>query len=471
MELELWSTNCYTLKATGSMKEDCYLYLKPELLEQLDEDCIKQLKEAASLPGLAGPVLAMPDVHTGFGLPIGGVMAMDAGEGLISAGAVGMDINCGVRLLQTNIPYQDITTDDLKRIMKAIENRVPLGVGKSSIYKGEISSLKKKVFTKGARALVEAGYGRWADLETTEEQGVMSGANPDALSKKALSRSNQLGTLGGGNHFIEIGYVEEIYHQQAVRNMSLDLGNLSIMIHTGSRGLGHQVCSDFTSIMAQAAHSYQLEIPNKGLACAPIDSPVGKQYLQAMACAVNFAFANRQFITHQVREALGESLNEVPHRLGLAQVYDVAHNIAKFEKHNSKKMLIHRKGATRALPPNHPWTPEIYRRLGQPAIVPGSMGTSSYVVLGTDKISSTYHSVNHGAGRTLSRTQAKKTVSRNQFQEQMQEIIYNIKDYRKIVDEAPGAYKDIDLVIQTLAEIQYIEKVCRFRPLLSIKGV
>ncbi len=462
--------NRYIIEITGSMKNECILYLRPELKETLEEDCIKQLTDAASLPGIAGPVLAMPDVHTGFGLPIGGVMAMDAENGLVSAGAVGMDINCGVRLLQTNIPYEDLDRDDLKRIMKEIELRVPLGLGKASPFKREMASLIKKVFKKGARPLVETGYGRWTDLEYIEEEGTMPGADTAPVSKKAMSRSDQLGTLGSGNHFIELGYVEEIYDLQATKTMKLEKDTLTVMIHSGSRGFGHQICTDFTEIMYQSAKKNNLEIPTKGLSAAPIKSREGQNYLKAMACAVNFAFANRQLLTHQVREAIADALDEVPHRLGLDPVYDVAHNIAKFEEHGGKNMLIHRKGATRALPPRHPAVPELYRNIGQPAIIPGSMGTASYVVMGTPKIGDTYYSVNHGAGRTLSRTQAKKRIDKGNFQNQMGTVLYNIRDFRKIVDEAPSAYKDIDLVVETLSEIELIQKACRIRPLVAIKG-
>ncbi len=452
------------------MQTDCFLYLTPDLAKNLESDCIKQLTDAASLPGLAGPVLAMPDVHTGFGLPIGGIMAMDGKKGLVSAGAVGMDINCGVRLLQTNIDKKDLDPKHLQTLIKNILARVPVGLGKATPYKAEMSPIQKKIFTMGARPLVEAGYGRWADLETTEENGTFPLADPGAVSKKALSRGDQLGTLGSGNHFIELGYIEEVYNSQVSGIMGLETGKLTVLIHSGSRGFGHQVCTDFSSQMLQAARKYNIELPNKGLAAVPIESPEGQAYLKAMGCAVNFAFANRQLIAHLVREAIGETLHEVPHRLGLGQIYDVAHNIAKFEEHQGSKVLIHRKGATRALPPGHPLNPQIYKNTGQPAIIPGSMGTSSYVTVAREKASETYFSVNHGAGRVLSRSQAKKQISKNDFQKQMGDVRYNVRDYKKIVDEAPGAYKNIDDVINTLSEIDITEKICRLKPLAAIKG-
>jgi len=462
--------NKFKISRQGKMQTECHLYLTPALAEKLEQDCIQQLVAAASLPGLVGPVLAMPDVHTGFGLPIGGIMAMDGTEGLVSAGAVGMDINCGVRLLQTSIDYKELTDKQLKQIMKNILDRVPVGLGKARPYKGAMASINKKIFRKGARALVEAGYGRWDDLDNTEEKGAFSLADPRALSKKALSRSDQLGTLGSGNHFIELGYVEQVFNSQAAGKMNLQQGKLTILIHTGSRGFGHQICTDFSSSMVQDAARYKIDLPNKGLAAVPIESPEGQKYLQAMGCAVNFAFANRQLIAHLVREAVGEALHEVPHRLGLNQVYDVAHNIAKFEEHKKKRVLIHRKGATRALPPDDPLNPPAYKKTGQPAIIPGSMGTGSYVTIARKKAAETYFSVNHGAGRVLSRSQAKKQISKNDFDRQMGDVQYNIRDYRKIVDEAPGAYKDIDDVINTLADIDITEKVCRLKPLATIKG-
>ncbi len=470
IKLETAGKNKYKISKQGPMNSDCYLYLTPELASNLENDCIKQLTDAASLPGLAGPVLAMPDVHTGFGLPIGGIMAMDAEKGLVSAGAVGMDINCGVRLLQTNINYHDLKPEQLKEIMKNILSRVPVGLGKATPYKAEMASINKKIFIKGARALVEAGYGRWDDLETTEEKGTFPLADTGAVGKKAFSRGDQLGTLGSGNHFIELGYVEEVYNSQAAGLMNLQPDQLTILIHSGSRGFGHQICTDFSSRMVQAAGKYNIKLPNKGLAAVPIESPEGQQYIKAMGCAINFAFANRQLLAHLVREAIGDALHEVPHRLGLSQVYDVAHNIAKFEEHGKKRVLIHRKGATRALPPKHPLNPEIYRNIGHPAIIPGSMGTSSYVTVAREKATETYFSVNHGAGRVLSRSQAKKQISKNDFEKQMGDVHYNIRDYKKIIDEAPGAYKDIDDVINTLTEIDITEKVVRLKPLVAIKG-
>jgi len=470
IKLEPAGKNRYKIPRHEKMNTDCLLFLTPHLAEQLEQDCFKQLKDAASLPGTAGPVIGMPDIHSGFGLPIGGILPMDAKNGLISAGAVGMDINCGVRLLQSYIDCKDLDDELIKIIMKNILQKIPVGVGKASYYKNEMSPIAKKIFHKGARPLIEAGYGRWADLETTEENGQFPTADIKALSKKALSRADQLGTLGAGNHFIELGYVEEIYHSQAADIFNLEMNKLTIMIHTGSRGFGHQVCTDYSSKMQSVASKYGIKLPTKGLAAVPIESPEGQDYLQAMGCAINFAFANRQLLAHLVRESIGEALHEVPHRLGLNQIYDVAHNIAKFEKHFNQKMLIHRKGATRALPPHHPLNPEVYNHIGQPAIIPGSMGTGSYVVIATDLLRETFNSVNHGAGRILSRSQAKKQISKQDFEKQMGDIKYNIRDYRKIVDEAPGAYKNVDDVIDTLAEINLIEKVCRLKPIAVIKG-
>ncbi len=452
------------------MLVDALVFLNSKLRQQIKEDGdeLRQLCDAAALPGVVGPVIGMPDIHSGFGLPIGGVMACDADTGVVSAGAVGMDINCGVRLLSSAIAAESLEKPTLRALMKAVEARVPVGVGRKSRHDKLCRDALAGVLTAGARELVERGYGRHSDLERIEEDGCYAGADAAALSKKALERAAQLSTLGGGNHFIEFGRVDEVFDADTAALFGLHQGMLTVMIHTGSRGLGHQVCTDYTGIMAKAAPRHGIKLPSRGLASAPIRSREGKDYLAAMACAVNFAFANRQLITHDVREAFAEVL--VGRKIGLDVVYDVAHNIAKFERHGGRELLVHRKGATRALPPGHPHNPACYMAVGHPAIIPGSMNSPSYVLTGTAAVTETFCSVNHGAGRALSRSAARKSIDREQFMASVGDVMINTRDYKQLLDEAPPAYKNVDDVVDTLVKIGLTKKIVRLKPLAVIKG-
>lgn len=354
--------------------------------------------------------------------------------------------------------------------MRAIERRVPPGVGRKSTHDELRRVSFAEIVQKGARKLISMGYGWMEDAESIEEYGCLAGADLDKVSQTAISRSHQLATIGGGNHFVELQEIVEVYDQQLAKAWGLEQGNLAVMLHSGSRGFGHQICTDYSKIMAQAAAKYDIELPSRGLAAAPIHSKEGQDYLAAMACAVNFAFCNRQLMAHDVRLAFGEVFKEDPRALGLWLVYDVAHNIAKFEEHFGRKVLVHRKGATRALPPGHPYNPKRYMATGHPVIIPGSMGTSSYVLVGAEATQETFYSVNHGAGRVLSRTAAKKVISKDEFQRSMGDILYNAGDFREILEEAPQAYKNIDDVVESLAEIGLTKKVVRLRPLAVIKG-
>jgi len=471
-ELVADGSNRWRLPRTGAMRVEARVYMNRRIREDyLEKGSLEQLCQAATLPGVLDPLLGMPDLHQGYGLPIGGVMAVAADEGdvdesIVSAGAVGYDINCGVRLLSTDLRAADLDADDLRKLLEALVRRIPPGVGKSSAHRspgirfGDIA-------LRGAQALVQAGYGRREDPEGIEEYGAMAGANLDAVTPKARERADQLATIGGGNHFIEIGEVATVFDEDVARRFDLHEGMLTVMIHTGSRGFGHEICGHYTNVMARAAGGYGIDLPNKGLACVPIGSREGRDYLAAMACAVNYAFANRQLMTHEVRRAFEEYLGRVP---GLPVVYDVAHNIAKFETHRGRRALVHRKGATRALPPGHPENPRRYRETGHPAIIPGSMGTASYVVVGTDATEETYYSVNHGAGRTMSRKQARKQIDLGEFRRQMGDVVYGGVSPKKVLDEAPGAYKDIDDVVDSLADVGITRKVARLRPLAVIKG-
>jgi tRNA-splicing ligase RtcB len=471
VELIREGLNRYRLPRTGKMRVDAVVYVNEFLKPLLREDkSLEQLAHAAMLPGVVNPVVGMPDIHEGFGLPIGGVMAMEQ-DGVISAGAVGMDINCGVRLLRTDLRAWDLGTDRLRDLMAAVEEYVPTGVGRKSKRRDLSRRLFEQVVHAGVRSAVEAGLGRDTDLQYIEEGGCLEGADLGAVSREAYERGAvQLGTLGGGNHFIEFQEVAEVLDAAVGARMGLFAGQLVVMIHTGSRGFGHQICTDYSKSLLPVARKYGIDLPSKGLACAPIDSPEGRRYFQAMACAVNYAFTNRQIISHDIGLAFGALFKTDPEKLGLRVVYDVAHNIAKWERHHGRRLLVHRKGATRALPPGHEGNPEPYRDTGHPALIPGSMGTASYVLVATPAAAETYFSVNHGAGRILSRSAAVRTITREQFEHSMGSVIYNTRNFKEIVDEAPQAYKDIDQVVDTLTAIGLTRKVARLRPLGVIKG-
>ena len=449
------------------MQAGTIIYAKKELLSQVYNDqSLIQLIQSASLPKVISPVVAMPDVHEGFGLPIGGVMATD---GLVSSGAVGMDINCGVRLLFSQMKYDPKTFSQevLRLLIHKIERVIPIGLGGK--HRQQITNIPfKEIITNGAQALVEKGYGNPEDTESIEENGKLAGAKLNTLSPRAINRAEkEVGTLGSGNHFIEIQVLSEIFAQDLAKKWGLFENQICVMIHTGSRALGHQTCLDYTHKFFQEESKYGIKAPVYNLASLPADSPTGAAYLSAMAGCVNFAFANRQLITHFVRQVFSEVLTT--HNPPLTLLYDVAHNIAKWETHHGKKVLIHRKGATRALPAGHSQNPPHYLETGHPAIVPGSMGTSSYVMVGLPQAAETYYSINHGAGRTMSRGEAKRTIRKEDFEKKMGEIIYN-KPFGVIADEAPQAYKDIDLVVETLVEAGLTKKVAKLRPLAVIKG-
>ena len=469
MCLKQISHNIYKIPKGNGRNVDIYIYIKKELLPFIEDDAIKQLAEASSLPGVAVKVLAMPDLHTGFGLPIGGVMAMDNKNGLVSAGAVGMDINCGVRLLRVNLGKEELSPSTLKLLLKAIKKRVPLGIGKKSKHSESLDKNFVNFIEKGLPAIIDLGFGRDEDPQYVEDRGFSPGANASNLSNKAFERGNQLSTIGGGNHFIEIGYVEAILNKELSSLYGLQHNQITVLIHTGSRGLGHQICTDYTNLFNKKASSYGIQLPSKGLAAVPIDSPEGNNYLSAMACAANFAYCNRQLITHDVRKAFTEVFGKHDTSLGLEIVYDIAHNIAKFEEIDGRRLLIHRKGAVRALPPEHLGNPKVYRKYGHPVIIPGSMGDSSYVVTATSKIKDTLYSANHGAGRLLSRRAARQKITPDMFRERMQGVLFS-EEPNHFLDESPHAYKNIDHVVDSLVEESFITKVAKLKPLAVLKG-
>jgi len=473
------------------MRVDGIIYSDASLLENIKQDqAPEQVANVATLPGIVGQSMAMPDIHWGYGFPIGGVAAFELGEGVISPGGVGYDINCGVRLLRTKLSREDLKPAVLERLVRAVYDNVPSGVGskgKIRISQAEVAL----VLTRGARWAVEKGYGTEEDLEYTEEHGAMAGADLTGVSERALERGMpQLGTLGAGNHFLEIQEVAEVYDLGAARDLGIAEGQITVMIHTGSRGLGYQICDDNVKTLGAVSKKYGIELVDRQLACAPIESPEGRRYFGAMVCAANYAWANRQAIAHWVREAFGDVLGLPLERLGMSQVYDVAHNIAKFETHavgeSCVKVCVHRKGATRAFGPAKPGSslqchnqtgshalPSRYRHLGQPVLIPGDMGTCSYLLLGTEKAEAeTFGSACHGAGRVWSRTRAlKETERRNIAAELRAKGIMVMAASREVLrEEVPDAYKDVDKVVDVCAKAGICRKVARMRPLGVVKG-
>ncbi len=462
----------------GKMRTEGLIYASEKMLEEIEEDqSILQVKNVATMPGIVGRALAMPDIHWGYGFPIGGVAAFDEEEGVISPGGVGYDINCGVRLLRSNLTRKDVE-GKLEDLVDALFRNVPSGVGSHRKDLKLDKTQEKKVLLKGAQWAVEQGFGKWEDLNHIEEGGCIKGADPDLVSEKALERGRaQLGTLGSGNHFVEIGYVKEIYDEKLASALGLFKDQITITIHTGSRGLGHQICDDFIRIMNKAVEKYGIELPDRQLCCAPIKSPEGRDYFAAMACAANFAFANRQMITHWVRESFEEVLKASPRALGLELVYDVCHNIAKFELHKvngkEKRLCVHRKGATRAFPPGHPELPKDYQETGQPVLIPGDMGRYSYILVGTQRaMEETFGSTCHGAGRVLSRHQAKKTAGARSVAEELRRrgIYIRAASRSTMIEEVPEAYKDVADVVEVVHNAGLSKKVAKLIPLGVIKG-
>ena len=462
----------------GNMRVDGIIYADEYMLTEIQKDeSLQQVINVAHLPGIIGHSLAMPDIHWGYGFPIGGVAAFDLDEGVVSPGGVGYDINCGVRLLRTGLNYPDIA-NKLESLVNNLFINIPSGVGSHRKDLKLSQQDRKNVLKNGAGWAVAQGFGNREDLEHIEENGCIPGANPELVSDRALERGKaQLGTLGSGNHFVEVGYVSEVYDEAVARVLGLEKDAITIVIHTGSRGLGYQICDDYIRVMIDAARKYDIELPDRQLCCAPINSPEGKEYLAVMACAANYAFANRQMITHWVRETFEKTLNISPAESRISLVYDVCHNIAKIEEHivngEKKRLCVHRKGATRAFPPNHPNTPDAYKAVGQPVLIPGDMGRCSYVLVGTEKAyEDTFGSTCHGAGRVMSRNQASKTAKgRNITQEMKEKGILVRADSRATLDEELSeAYKDVTEVVDIVEHAGISRKIVQLRPMCVIKG-
>ncbi|MFP4687998.1 MAG: RtcB family protein [bacterium] len=467
--LEKIGKNKFRIPKSDGMRVEPILYLNGQLLKQLEKQAVKQFADAASLQGVVA-VLGMPDAHTGFGIPIGGVLVMDANSGLISAGAVGMDINCGVRLLATPLFSEEVDDRDISRLAQMIAARVPTGVGKSSPHQKKLKPVLDDIFLNGVQALEKTEFVAKGDLEKLQDGGSFRGSDLNAITPAARERADQLSTLGGGNHFIEIDRVDEIFESKTARSYGLHPEQIVIQIHTGSRGFGHQTCVDYSNIMKENSGKLGIIFPTKGLAAAPIDSEIGRDYFAAMAAAANFAYTNRQILTYDIRAVFEKFAGNRFSKTKLEIVHDISHNLARFEEIDSRKLLIHRKGAVRALPAGEPDNPEYYSKIAPPVLVPGNMGSSSYVLRATENSKETYYSVNHGAGRSMSRTRAKKEISLNSLKKAMEKIpIFGAKA-GQVIDEAPQAYKNIDLVVETLTEINITEKVARLSPLAVIKG-
>ena len=459
------------------MRVPVRIFATQELLDQIKGDkSLEQAVNTATLPGLVSPVVVMPDVHQGYGFPIGGVAGTRLPDGIISPGAIGYDINCGVRLLASHIEY-DSVKKHLPEIADSLNRLCPSGVGKKGHLSLKINELDR-VCIEGSRWALRHGYASEADLRRTEENGRLDGADPSKISKRAKERGRQqLGTLGAGNHFIEVDVVDQVFNQPAAQAMGLISGNLVVMIHCGSRGFGHQVCTDYVREFQTAVKRYGIKLPDRELVCAPLNSPEGKNYLSAMRCAANYAFANRQVLAHFARQAFEESLAGKLSNWHLFQVYDIAHNMGKIETHQVDgkpiEICVHRKGATRAFGPGFQGLPSEYRSFGQPVLVPGSMGTASWVLVGTaESMRRSFGSSCHGAGRTMSRKQAKKSVWGEDLQKELlaQGIHIRAGSMAGLAEEAPQAYKDVDAVVETVHEAGIADKVARLRPVAVIKG-
>jgi len=477
IKLEKIDNYRWLIPKTGRMRVNGLVFSNAELIKDVQGDqSLTQVANVATLPGIVGHSLAMPDIHWGYGFPIGGVAAFDLDEGIISPGGVGYDINCGCRLMTTRLKADEIRPL-MKNLVSALFQNIPSGVGSTSTIRLSKSD-EAKVVVQGAAWAVKKGFGTTEDLERTEDHGAMEGADPSVLSERAIKRGrDQLGTLGSGNHFLEVQVVDRIYNSEKANAYNLFEGQVTILIHSGSRGLGHQVCDDFLKQMSTHLSKESFELPDRQLACARLKSDQGRRYLAAMACAANYAWANRQILMYWTQETLLKALSISPRELGMRLLYDVCHNIAKKELHtvegNEMVLCVHRKGATRALPPKHPLLPEVYRNVGQPVLIPGDMGTLSYVLAGEEgAMLHSFGSSCHGAGRVLSRTQAIKKAKGRAIHRELEDkgIFVQSRGKRTLKEEISEAYKDVSQVVDVVHGAGLASRVARLRPLGVIKG-
>jgi tRNA-splicing ligase RtcB len=461
------------------MRVPARIIASEKIMKEMDQGVFNQITNVACLPGIQSHALCMPDGHWGYGFPIGGVAAFDLKEGVISPGGIGFDINCGVRSVRTNLTFEEIKPR-LNELMDALFKLIPAGVGSTGFVKLNTERFRE-LMRDGVDWCIKNGYGWQEDRERIEQGGKIPGAVPEKVSQKAISRGmDQLGTLGSGNHYLElqVAQTERVFHPEAVKIFGIDKPHqVFVMIHCGSRGFGHQIATDYLRVFTEAIRKYNLRVLDKELACAPYSSPEGQDYYGAMVCAANSAFANRQVILHRVREAFSQVFHKAPEELGMHIVYDVAHNIAKLEEHTidgqKKKVLVHRKGATRSFGPGHPDVPEFYRQIGQPVIVGGSMETSSYLLVGTPKaMEMTMGSTLHGAGRTMSRHEAKRKVKGYELRKSMEErgIAVRAVSMPGLAEEAGIAYKNISDVVEAVDRAGISRKVIELKPIGNIKG-
>ena len=462
----------------AGMRVPGLIYSDESLLSHIwEENAFEQVANVAFLPGIVGHSLAMPDIHWGYGFAIGGVAATRLDDGVVSPGGVGFDINCGVRVMRTNLTEAEVRPK-IDRITNEIYHNVPSGLGTKGKLRVSDKELNE-VMVKGSKWAVDRGYGEPDDVKTTEESGCMKGADPDKVSNHARERGvPQLGTLGSGNHFLEIQRVDEIYDRETASVMGIqDIGQVLVMVHSGSRGFGHQICTDYIAILGQAVRKYGINLPDRQLTCAPVKSPEGQSYLSAMACAANYAWTNRQCMAHWVRESMMKALGKSPRDIGLEQIWDVAHNIAKIEEHTvdgkKVKLCVHRKGATRAFPAGHPDLPDIYQKIGQPVLIPGDMGRYSYIAVGTETAMwETFGSTCHGAGRLQSRSAAKKGVRGIDVVQALaaKGIMVKTASISELPEEASSAYKDVNEVVEVTQRAGISRKIVRATPIGVIKG-
>ena len=461
-------------ESRSDMRTNAVIYASERLMAAIRKDLsLEQAVNVATLPGIVGDSLAMPDIHQGYGFPIGGVAAIDYRKGVVSPGGVGFDINCGVRLLGTSLAREQVAPR-LRELIQQLFRDIPCGIGREGAVPVDSEGLDS-LLSRGAEWVVEGGYGEPSDLEHSEERGRMHGADPGRVSQRAKHRGQpQVGSIGSGNHFVEVQYVQKVFEPEVGEALGLSVGQVVVLIHTGSRGLGHQVCTDFLAQMGTAMKKYNITLPDRQLACVPIQSPEGQDYLGAMYAAANFAWANRQAITHFTRRAIERIFGD---SAAVRVVYDVAHNIAKRETYKvggvERDVLVHRKGATRAFPPGNPEIPQRYKSIGQPVLIPGSMGTASYVLVGAQKaMEETFGSVCHGAGRLLSRTAAKRGRDIKQVKRQLEEkgIFVQSRTRDGILEEIPEAYKDVDEVVEVVHQAGLARKAARLVPMGVLKG-
>ena len=477
VSLKKLSPTMWEIPQSGGMRVPGRIFASEAMMGEIVRDeAVRQVMNVAHLPGILGFSIGMPDIHWGYGFPIGGVAAMDPDEGVVSPGGVGYDINCGVRLLRSDLTAASLRPR-LPELLAALHRDIPSGVGSTGSLRLSPKD-EEKVLVEGSRWAVSAGFGSEEDAALTESGGKNPGANPDAVSVLAKKRGrNQLGTLGSGNHFLEIDEVMEIFDAEAASAYGIFPGQAVVQIHSGSRGLGYQVCDDYLADMSAYMRRNHIELPDRQLACAHIRSPEGERYLAALAAAANFAFANRQLLAHQARETFLRVLKTGPRELGMRLVYDCGHNNAKFEQHEVegriRKVLVHRKGATRSFPAGSPEIPAAYRRVGQPVLIPGEMATASYVLAGEPgAMRLSFGSTCHGAGRRMSRTQAKASVRGRSIVQEMEKrgVLVACASLKTLAEEIPEAYKDVSAVVNVVQAAGIARKVARLKPLAVVKG-